>query len=390
MRVARAWNGVVSGHQPGAVRARVVGTEAGAGVKVFFVVAMENIHAGEFDHLRRGVGATRLVVPPPRAATTRPGIWARLVAHELRAFPQLLTVIMREPDEVALVCSTAQYAALMAARVAALLGRHPRVYLYNFYLHALGRIRLVRALLRLVLTTSVGILAWSPHEVDYFSSLAPGMHIDYFPYAGQNIEGVPSEAVGIGSHVFAGGYANRDYATLIAAARELPELPFTVICTAANRLPSNLPPNVQVLRNVAPGEFYKRLAGSLCVVLPMEYDVGSSGQMVALAAMQFGKLTLYTDFPCVSQYFTNGETGIAFGAGDVHGLCRQLAAVAHDEGLAARIGAAARKHWESEFVSGYAERIAESATRFLTGALDVGEDAADAPKARGRAAARGS
>ena len=335
-------------------------------MKVFFLVAMENTHTGEWESLRQRVEVERVIIPPPRVSKRRAGILASLAIHELSAFPRILGIVLRETEDVALVCTTAHYAALMAMHVALLLRRRTRVYLSNFYLHALGRNRVVRLVLRLALTPSVGILVFSPNEVGYFNSLAPRTHVDYCPYGGQVIHSVDTEDIRLGEHVFTGGYANRDYETVVAAARSLPRTEFVIICTAANRLPDELPANVRILRDVEPPVFYSLLAGSRCVILPMKDDVGSSGQMVALAAMQFGKLTLYVDFPCVAQYFTDGVTGVAYKAGDPGELARKLVAFADDPSIAARIGAAAREAYLREFSAGYGDRLAENALRFLS------------------------
>ena len=252
--------------------------------------------------------------------------------------------------------------------VASLFGRRKRLYLFNFYLHELGRNRLVRLILRLVLSPSVGLCVNSPNEVDYFSALAPGTHVDHYPYSGQAIGGVSKDDVGLGDFVFAGGYSNRDYETVVAAARRLSHTEFVLVCSAANHLPGNLPSNVRVLRDTDHLVFSSLLAGSRCVIVPLKNDVGSSGQMVALGAMQFGKLTLYADFAAVSQYFIDGVTGVAYRPGDADDLCTKLVAFAEDPSVATRIGTAARESFRREFSSAsvYSARIAQHALRFLS------------------------
>lgn len=336
-------------------------------MKVFYLVATQGTHSGELNRLRRDFDVEVIVIPPPRASGSKAGIVARLVMHEVLALPRVLRVVLRDTDDVALVCSTAHYAALMAHRVAGLSRKRTRVYMFNFYLHALGKNRVVRLVLRHALTSSVGICVYSPNEVGYYSSLAPRTHVDYIPYAGQKITCVNPTDVRLGDYVFTGGYANRDYETVVAAARRLPGTEFVLVCAAANPISASVPSNVRVLRDVEPGLFYSLLAASRCVVVPMKDDVGSSGQMVALAAMQFGKLTLYTDFACVSQYFTDGITGVACNPRDVDDLCEKLSVFAQDPTVAARIGAAAQESYWRDFPpdSGWGARIAENALRFL-------------------------
>jgi hypothetical protein len=337
-------------------------------MRTLLVAANEDRYRGVFDCLRRSLEVEMLVTVPPGASKRKAGIIARQIACELSAFPRILRAVLGEPHEVGLICSTSHYGALMALHVASLFGRRTRVYLFNYYLHGLGRRRLVRLLLKLALTRSVGICVQSPNEVDYFQSLNPGTRVDYYPYSGQAIDGVGADEVRFGDYVFAGGYTNRDYETVVKAARRVPHLGFLIVCSAANRLPPDLPRNVRVIRDVERHVFYSLLAASRCVIVPLKHDVGSSGQMVALGAMQFGKLTLYADFATVSQYFTNGVTGVAYRPGDADDLCRKLIDLLGDSLAPARIGEAAQEDYRRRFAREdvYNAAIAAHALRFLT------------------------
>lgn len=336
-------------------------------MKVVFLTAMQGVNAAQSDGLGQSVDVEVVVVPPPRTSRHRLGIIAWLVIHEVLVLPRILGVVLRQPQGVTLVCSTAHYAALMAHRLGPLFGKRTRVYLFNFYVHGLGRTTLVRIALRALLSGSVGICVYSPNEVDYFAGLRRDLHIDHLRYGGQFIAGVRDEDVHVGDYVFSGGYTNRDYETYVGAARRCPGTRFVLVCTSANRLPRSLPANLRVLRDVDAVRFHSLLAGSRCVVLALKEDVGSSGQMVALAAQQFGKLTLYTDYGCVSQYFVDGETGVALRPRDVDDLCHKLAAYAGDASLAARIGAAARGHYLRELQphEGRSNRIVENVLSFM-------------------------
>jgi hypothetical protein len=77
-------------------------------------------------------------------------------------------------------------------------------------------------------------------------------------------------------------------------------------------------------------------------VLPLKKDVGSSGQMVALAAMQLARCVIYTEIPVVGQYFSDGQTGIACPIGDLERLVALIARWYPDKAGAGRIGRAAQ------------------------------------------------
>jgi glycosyltransferase involved in cell wall biosynthesis len=66
------------------------------------------------------------------------------------------------------------------------------------------------------------------------------------------------------------------------------------------------------------------MAESYLVVLPLKEDVGSSGQMVALAAMQLGKAVIAPDIGAINDYIANGITGSFYRLGDDEGLVRLI------------------------------------------------------------------
>jgi hypothetical protein len=68
-----------------------------------------------------------------------------------------------------------------------------------------------------------------------------------------------------------------------------------------NKIPVDVPPNVTLKKDIDKKSFFSLLSRSRMVVIPLLENVGSSGQMVCLAAMQYGKAIVYTDFDVISQ-----------------------------------------------------------------------------------------
>jgi glycosyltransferase involved in cell wall biosynthesis len=94
--------------------------------------------------------------------------------------------------------------------------------------------------------------------------------------------------------------------------------------------------------------------------------VGSSGQLVTLAAMQFRKVIIYANFNVVSQYFEDGFNGLMYKAGDVDCLIAKIESVFDDEEKIKSIGNNARKNWEQYFQrKNYEEAIYQHIIEFL-------------------------
>ena len=88
--------------------------------------------------------------------------------EELRTLLRLLWARDLYTGNWVIVASAGHYSALFLGRFLKLLRRDQQIYLYNFYLHALGKRRFVRSILRFLLNQDVGIMAQSLDEVEYF------------------------------------------------------------------------------------------------------------------------------------------------------------------------------------------------------------------------------
>ncbi|MHB8564572.1 MAG: glycosyltransferase, partial [Acidiferrobacteraceae bacterium] len=82
---------------------------------------------------------------------------------------------------------------------------------------------------------------------------------------------------------------------------------------------------------------------------PLKENVGSSGQMVALAGMQFAKSVIYPDFDVVAQYFVSGVSGVPYVAGSTESLRETIRNLYPDRDRLKTLGAQARRRWETHF-----------------------------------------
>lgn len=241
------------------------------------------------------------------------------------------------------LCASGHWAALAVARLI------PRpVVLFNFYLHELGRNAFVRRLLGALLTERVVVLAQSPADRDYFRGLSGRAAVVLVPYGQDPVEGVGEDEAALGDYVFAGGHTNRDYDALLRCAARNPQIPLVIVASRATELAEAVPPNVTVHRELAMEEFHRLLAGARLVAIPLAEDVGSSGQMVTLAAMQLGKAVVVADTPAVAQYLDE-ETGATYELGSDESLCAAISDLYEDRARLLALGAAAKARYYDRF-----------------------------------------
>ena len=156
------------------------------------------------------------------------------------------------------------------------------------------------------------------------------------------------------NYIFAGGYTNRDYNCLINAAKKI-NYEFLIICSRLNKITEKLP-NLKILKDVNTEEFFCYLNNSKIVVIPLEEDTGSSGQMVALAAMFLKKAIIYTNVSCLSQYFEDGISGICYEKGNSEDLALKISYLLQNDALCYKLGTSASKKFHESFhISRYYE-----------------------------------
>ncbi len=222
-----------------------------------------------------------------------------------------------------LVCEGGHYATLLFARLLRAVGARRPVFLLNFYLHELGANRCVRLALRVLLTDDVHVVAQSTTEVEYFRAFLPARNVPYQPYCQGplDLDGYDGAQRDL---VFAGGWTNRDYDALFRSAAALPHIEFVVAISARSAVSETRPANVDVVFDSEPKMFHRLMAESSVVALPLKSDVGSSGQMVLLAAMQLGKPVVVANIGAIRDYVTDGVTALCYTPGDDGELARLL------------------------------------------------------------------
>jgi glycosyltransferase involved in cell wall biosynthesis len=155
----------------------------------------------------------------------------------------------------------------------------------------------------------------------------------------------------------------RDYATLAAAAR-LYDAPTILVAEERNLVGVELPDNVTTVRGIPFVRLRELYEGARCIVLPLRhegYRLGTEGGGLTalLEAMASGRPIVATQRPIVEDYVKDGETALLAPPEEPEAIAVLVRKVLDDDGLAARLGAAARQRVEERHTTRlFAERLA--------------------------------
>lgn len=110
---------------------------------------------------------------------------------------------------------------------------------------------------------------------------------------------------------FAGGFTNRDYRPVIKTFRQLGQR-LIIVCSKSNIdvVEDDLPPNIQVYRDITFPEFEFLLRASKAVIIPLKHDMGAAGHSVLVRSMRNAKIVIANDFRIVDGYIENGVDGL--------------------------------------------------------------------------------
>jgi glycosyltransferase involved in cell wall biosynthesis len=161
------------------------------------------------------------------------------------------------------------------------------------------------------------------------------------------------------------GTSNRDYATLLEAAT-LAAVPVRIHaprCETA--MDPNDPAQVAWVQPFAWEEYFRELSVAGVVVIPLDEPDKTSGQLVALQAMHYGRAIVATRSAALADYLQDDRTALLVEPHDAKALADAMSAVLADAALAHRLGtsahAFARQHLSSRAFWGATLAIATAA-----------------------------
>ena len=111
--------------------------------------------------------------------------------------------------------------------------------------------------------------------------------------------------------VFSGGLSDRDFETVIRAFTNT-DVPVTIVCTDRHVLKNSelITNNFKIVRGVSEMEFHSLVLSSSIVVIALENEYSSCGQLLFTFCMKYGIPIIATDCYGTRDYISNNHNGI--------------------------------------------------------------------------------
>ena len=151
-----------------------------------------------------------------------------------------------------------------------------------------------------------------------------------------------------GDYVYSGGWAHRDWPTLIMA---LSMLPYRAILSVGVpvMIPEHARNRITVLPMQTPEAGRKLMAAAKIVVLSLEDTELPSGPLVLLDAMAAGKAVVATNVNGTRDYVEDGETGLLVVPADASAMASSVDQLMKNDELRFNIGQSAKKTVRDRF-----------------------------------------
>jgi len=245
-----------------------------------------------------------------------------ILANEFRCLLLLLFNINGFRNKK-IICFGSHYSLLLITKLfGKLLGSDYHLFIYNFYLHNLGTKKVIRSIIHFLFYTKyTTLIVQSPNELNYFKPFSKNI-IHFVPYCENPGFKMDDSKAPDGDYLFSGGYSNRDYDLILRCAQMNPSIKFVLVVSSLNKnmFRKKVSDNVLIYEEVNVSVFHGLMYKSYGVIIPLKEDVGSSGQMVCLAAIKMAKPIIYCNISSINYYFCDNECGIPYTLGDLDSL----------------------------------------------------------------------
>lgn len=153
-------------------------------------------------------------------------------------------------------------------------------------------------------------ICFSRNECEYYSNLF-NTSIERFKYVPLGIDylNISTSHCLFDKYVFSTGRSNRDYDFLIESFLNT-DYKLYIACDSLKESVIGINKNIIIDRNCHGDDMIKRLAECYCVVISVKDTSISSGQLVAIQAMQMGKPVIATISNGLKDYVEDGITGV--------------------------------------------------------------------------------
>lgn len=213
------------------------------------------------------------------------------------------------------------------------------------------------------------VIVYSTIEAEFYEEKY-GNDLTQFTFLPLGIELSNHRPATDGNYIFSGGRSNRDYATLAKAVKGL-DYNVKIAAQRFNVADIDMPPNIETLFDVYGENFLKVMAGASIVVIPLERIDESSGQLVLLNAMTFGKPIIITKSRGVEDYILDDQTVITVPRKNPFALRTEIDRLLDSPEERQRLGAAARESVKNFSIAKQGERVAAFMEQRLFASLDI-------------------
>ena len=152
------------------------------------------------------------------------------------------------------------------------------------------------------------IICHSRSEIAYYTNLfsLPKGIVQFIPIGIDTIDSLnnPNTYSNASSYIFSTGRSNRDYHYLITA---LTNTNYQLKIACEDNFQGN--DHIEIIRNCYGNDMLDLLRKCYCVCIPLKESNISSGQLVVLQAMRFGKPVIITYTDSIVDYVINGYNG---------------------------------------------------------------------------------
>lgn len=142
-------------------------------------------------------------------------------------------------------------------------------------------------------------------------------------------------------YFLAAGRSNRDYSYLLSVWGD--EWQLKIVCDNLKDITEK--PNIEILRNCHGDSYLELLSKCYAVIVPLSDVYVSSGQLVILQSLMYGKPVIVTENDTVYDYVINGEDGYVIGKTESE-LSTAIKMVDREYEILSRN---AKKHFEEKF-----------------------------------------
>jgi len=151
---------------------------------------------------------------------------------------------------------------------------------------------------------------------------------------------------------------------MVAAAGKL-DCPVVLAVGADADIPSPVPANVQVFRELPYEQYLERLRNARAVAVPLVPIGRSTGQIALLEAMAYGKAVAASAVAGVADYVRHGTNALLVPPRDPEAMAEALARLVSDGGLRARLARTALSDAETRYaMEPYARRLLSALESF--------------------------